>query len=139
MFFPDLDSECQVDRGDHVRAVGWLSEEHPFPTGSVPLGFSAALRTLIKSAWQPVTAMGPQFCEFCAKTDRVGGSKNVWIPTPEKVYIAPELIAHYIETHSYRPPDEFIEAVLACPPQGSDEFQAALHRFPCWWAPHTIR
>jgi hypothetical protein len=29
------------------------------------------------------------------------------------VYVAPVLVAHYVEAHNYRPPDEFIQAVLS--------------------------
>src|SRR5436309_15427101 len=67
MFYSDLSSECEVDRGEHVRAVGWLGKDHPFPTGSVPPEFLAVLRTHVRAAWQPVRLMGPHFCEFCPK------------------------------------------------------------------------
>jgi hypothetical protein len=30
-----------------------------------------------------------------------------------KVYAAPTLVHHYVVAHDYRPPDEFIAAVLA--------------------------
>ncbi len=30
-----------------------------------------------------------------------------------KVYAAPSLVHHYVVAHDYRPPDEFIAAVLA--------------------------
>ncbi|MGW0731163.1 DUF7919 family protein [Streptomyces sp. NPDC002851] len=29
-----------------------------------------------------------------------------------RVYVAPNLVTHYIDAHSYQPPQEFIEAVL---------------------------
>jgi hypothetical protein len=38
---------------------------------------------------------------------RVPGKGNI-------VFAAPEMIAHYVIMHEYRPPEEFIEAVLAC-------------------------
>src|SRR5262245_57112864 len=103
MYFPDLTTECQVDRGGHVRAIGWLAAEHPFPTGPVPAGFLTALRSHVLAAWQPIASMGGHLCEFCvsSRADEgcVGGSTNVWIPTASRVYVAPELIVHYIEAH----------------------------------------
>jgi hypothetical protein len=136
MFYPDLSTECQVDRGEHVRAVGWLSKDHPFPTGTVSPEFLAALRSHLRAAWQPVYLMGPHFCEFCPKPKpregRVGGSRNLWIPAVSVVYVAPELVAHYVEAHGYRPPDEFISAVLACPEQDTPAFHQLLGRFPRW-------
>lgn len=30
-WFLDLGTECMIAKGDHVRAIGWLSDEHPFP------------------------------------------------------------------------------------------------------------
>ena len=33
-----------------------------------------------------------------------------------RVYAAPTLIWHYVTEHGYRPPDEFIDAVLADDP-----------------------
>ena len=32
-----------------------------------------------------------------------------------KVYAAPNLIYHYVAKHKYRPPEEFIEAVMRVP------------------------
>jgi len=133
VFYPDLGTGCQVDRGDHVRAVGWLSPDHLFPTGPVLSELIAAPRSHVRSPWQPVLVMGPHFCEFCprpaAGAGRVGGSRNIWIPSASVVYVAPELVVHYVESHGYRPPDEFVAAVLACPPQGSPEFLEMLRPF----------
>jgi hypothetical protein len=33
-----------------------------------------------------------------------------------KVYAAPNLLYHYIEKHGYKPPDEFVEALMASHP-----------------------
>ncbi|MCI0702868.1 MAG: hypothetical protein L0241_17445 [Planctomycetia bacterium] len=137
MFYPDLSTECQVDRGEHIRAIGWLSMDQPFPTGSVPPEFLAVLKSHIETAWQPVLMMGLHCCEFCPKPKpregRIGGSCNLWIPAESVVYVTPELVAHYVEVHGYQPPEEFIAAVLACPEQNSPAFHELLSRFPQWW------
>ncbi|HEY0017411.1 MAG TPA: hypothetical protein VGC13_13960 [Longimicrobium sp.] len=134
MYYPDLGTECQVDQGPHVRAVGWLSEDHPFPTGPPDSVFVEALREQVAQAWQPVAAGGSHVCEYC---EHVWGSDNVWIPGGDVVFVAPALITHYVEAHSYAPPDAFVRAVQACPPQGSREYFALMRRFPGWWA-HTL-
>jgi hypothetical protein len=40
--------------------------------------------------------------------------------------VAPELIVHNIAAHWYKPPDVFIEAVLACPDMRSMEYKKAI-------------
>jgi hypothetical protein len=80
--------------------------------------------------------MGWHQCEFCPKGayGKVAvGWRNVWIPAKEVVYIAPQLVIHYVEAHNYRPPDGFIEAVIACPSQGSQEFRNKMRAFSAWW------
>jgi DNA-binding transcriptional ArsR family regulator len=42
------------------------------------------------------------------------------------VYVAPIGIPHYVAAHWYRPPTEFIEAVMRCPEYGSTAYEAAL-------------
>lgn len=136
MFYPDLSRECQADRGLYVRAVGWLSRDHVFATGGVPPEFLEVLREHLRDPWQPVFSMGVHRCEFCPPSkDRrfTGGSRNVWIPAESVVYVAPELVLHYIEAHAYRPPDEFITAVLDCPQQGSAAYRQRMRQFPASW------
>jgi len=86
--------------------------------------------------WQPAVAGGAHRCEFCpSRSDGrfTGGSRNIWIPAESIVYVAPELVLHYIEAHAYCPPDGFIAAVLACPQQGSDAYRERMRQFPAWW------
>jgi hypothetical protein len=54
---------------------------------------------------------------------------NLYVPTPERVYVAPAMILHYVADHQYRPPDEFVLALEACPPQGSPEYLALIDPF----------
>lgn len=121
MYFADMATECQVDSGPGVRAVGWLDARHPFPTGPVSPVFVAALRRHLQHPWQPVATAGWHDCELC-ESKPVTGCANVWIPDKSAVYVAPELILHYIEDHHYRPPIAFIAAVMFCPEQGTPEY-----------------
>jgi hypothetical protein len=65
---------------------------------------------------------GFHFCDVCKSKDARGHS-NIFIPNKGKIYVCPELITHYIETHSYNPPKEFQDAVLACPPLRSMDYR----------------
>lgn len=111
-----------------MRAVGWLSNTHPFTTGSVPESFLTALHEHIQDAWQPVVAAGFHECELCPINPAMNGN-NLWIPGVTVLYLAPGMIEHYIQDHQYQPPQEFINAVLSCPSQGTPEFLQAMQPF----------
>jgi len=140
MYYADLSTRCQVDAGPQVRAVGWLgkcpggrglADDHRlFTVGKVDAAFVDKLREHIRDAWEPVATAGFHRCGYCRAAS---GGRNVWIPTKTLKYVAPELIVHYIEAHSYLPPQEFITAVTACPPQGSKAFFELLSGFENWW------
>jgi hypothetical protein len=109
--------------GDSPRRlnVGWLENGHPFPQGKVPDKFAERLfRMCLKSR----KTRGFHLCPFCpqspkAKTyshkgkDISFGSGEIAVRGKHwKTYVAPDLIYHYVVEHQYKPPDEFIEAVL---------------------------
>src|SRR5262249_8758090 len=62
-------------------------------------------------------------CEFCGKAR---SSSEFEVPGLGVVYCAPDMITHYVEEHEYRPPQEFIDAVLVSPPPGTSEYRSAL-------------
>ena len=92
------------------------------------MSFLDKLRQYIAEAWQPVIAAGLHECELCVEKPFVCGS-NLWIATESVVYIAPGMVLHYIEEHGYKPPEEFVEAVLESHPQGSTEFVKLVEKF----------
>ena len=114
--------------GPHLLAVGWLGNGHAFSKGKCEPAFVARLRELLKDAWAPIAFCGPHFCDLCPSPRRAGGVANLFVPGETAVFVAPELIVHYIETHSYCPPLEFIAAVMACPPMNSPAFHSAIAR-----------
>jgi len=131
-WFLDMDTNSMMDAGDHVRAVGWLSSEHPFTQGEVPAGFLARLREFAEK-WGDSTdalgwglALGWHDCELC---DQSMASGNFGVPSGELLFIAPEMVPHYVEAHHYRPPDEFIAAVMSSPMPGTDEYRTAVEPF----------
>jgi hypothetical protein len=58
------------------------------------------------------------------------GVVNLFVPGRACVYVAPSLIAHYIQAHRYSPPKEFVEAVLRCPETHSEEYVHARRTLP---------
>jgi hypothetical protein len=114
-----------------VLAVGWLGF-FDFRSGATPLRFRELLRELCRRP--PVVTVTPGLhpCLFgsCLWRWWLGreihaGSAEIIVPGREgKVYRAPTLIAHYVASHQYRPPKEFVEAVLALDRPGGIHWKA---------------
>ena len=144
MYFADL-SLCNYfgfGRTERLRAVGWLAWGHPYREQQAELpedNFRQLLR-LLRDPWEPGVFMGAHDCEFCFGAEdyarrftleRYGitvhfGASNIFIPGKDRVYVAPSMIAHYIDKHRYEPPSEFWRAVLDCPDMQSPTYKAAL-------------
>lgn len=93
------------------RAVGWLGGGHPYCTGPTSSEFH---RRLWESCKHPVwRTRGFHQCEFCSEHAARGNGEIHVRDFRGEVFVAPALISHYVETHCYRPPDQFIEAVIA--------------------------
>lgn len=131
-WFPDMGREAFVS-GDHVRAVGWLHGDHPFEHGELSPEFIAKLKLLIRAERSypeddvfGVACAGYHTCEFCGNAR---GTANLGVPAGEALFVAPEMVLHYVDEHGYRPPDEFVAAVMASPLPGTPEYAAAVARF----------
>lgn len=129
-YFPVEDSTC-------LRAVGWLEPEHPFPTGETSRDDFRRICELLVAPWQPLVGGGSHPCRLCQHSGGptslqldgmqvVMGLANVFVPAVDVVFVAPSLIAHYIDAHRYAPPAELLAAVRVCPPMSSMEYQKAL-------------
>jgi len=117
--------------GTVLRAVGWLGDRVP-SSGDTPDECIDGL--VVAYETQRVLSDGTRGwhdCEIC-KTDRqhypggmIGpvihwrgrdlrlyGHGHYLIRIRNVVYMAPALLLHYILDHHYRPPDEFVEAVI---------------------------
>jgi hypothetical protein len=125
-YYPDLGERSMLASGPQIRAVGWLSPQHEYSRGKVSDELLRLLEQHLKIAYQPVAFGGPHCCEFCSNHY---GHANLLIPTSEYLYVAPEMILHYIREHGYNPPREFWEALRACPPQDSTAYMRALQPF----------
>jgi hypothetical protein len=109
---------------DHpAHNVGWLDGEHPFPTGPVPAGFVDRLARL--AVREPVhRTRGWQECELCdveypteievdGERQPIGDAEIRVTGADGRRYAAPTLVVHYVAAHGYRPPDDFVDAVMA--------------------------
>ena len=145
-YFEDL-SPCTYFGPFHagaekLKAVGWLASGHPFKERQNDLSEShfRKLLQLLRHPWEPGKFAGSYECEFCVKdvfgrsyVKRYGlviyfGSSNLFVPGDDCIYVAPSMIAHYVEAHAYEPPAEFWEAVLSCPEMRSESYKKALMR-----------
>ena len=128
MFIPDLDTNGYFAKGPDVRSIGWLESDHPYRRGPVSSAFLLRLREHVESAYEPITTRGWHVCTLCPEGTETRCGSTLMIPTPQRFYLAPGMIVHYIEAHDYQPPEKFVEAVMACPPQKSADYMALFER-----------
>jgi hypothetical protein len=131
-WYSDLSTATMVIDGPHVRAVGWLSAGQPFPTGSSLPDFLARLKRFCE-CWEAgidslhwELFLGPHTCELC---DSFMAAGNIGVPAGELLYVAPEMVAHYVEVHRYAPPAEFVAAVMSAPLPGTPKYDGAVRAF----------
>ncbi len=135
-YYPDL-GPCDYFATDWtfcLRAVGWLEPGHDYKRGTPSAAFVEKLTELLKSPWQPVWFPGIYCCGFCEPEIKATmppeavfnatprGGNNLFVPESTSVYVAPDLVQHYIEAHGYCPPEEFRAAVMRCPEMCSLEY-----------------
>lgn len=125
-----------------TRNVGWLEPDHEFsaqpPTDDV-------LDRLWKHCKVAVNqTRGIHSCEFCTdkesnRAERHGekatlGSAEIRVFSQTGIaYAAPNLIYHYVLTHHYCPPDEFLQAVTEGPCPPDQEYFGRLAKFGLEW------
>ena len=86
-------------------AIGWLDVGMDFPKGDVPDEAVNKMRNMRASE----SHKGSHECPFCGKAK----SSEVKKVTHNGIsYNFPGMVPHYIKVHGYKPPQEFIEAVL---------------------------
>jgi len=126
MFLEDLSTWQSQGLGNLAKAVGWLDSSHEYSMGHVSVDFFEKLVALLKNPWSPVVTAGRHRCSFCLFTGGpsdlsyagdtvILGSSILIVPTNEALFVAPSMIAHYVDAHKYSPPTMFVQAVLNCP------------------------
>src|SRR5262245_11197055 len=131
-WFPDMGTVTMIDAGDHVRAIGWLSSSHPFAQGDVPAKVRARLRAFVAQSSISGKAlgwgayMGVHRCELC---DQFSSHGEFGVPDGALLFVAPVMIEHYVKLHRYRPPDEFMTALMRSSQPGTDNYRRAIEPF----------
>jgi len=134
-YYPDL---SHLPRRRHVFRVGWLDGEYPFETARPPKWLVRKLWRFCNYGW--LLHRGFHECNlphcpgpFIKNSTMIRasaptqGEKSIGLGADQicvfgrnrRIYVAPNLIYHYVTVHHYKPPDEFIEALEAgpCPPE----------------------
>lgn len=130
-----IDGFVSSDDPARLVHVGWLDRAHDFPRGEVPRPFFEKLIALCCDPSEPFAAMGFHACDlhqftagpraitFAGKTVDALFRSNLFIPDGVRIFYAPSAIVHYVDAFFYRPPEDFIDAVMKCPPARSIEFK----------------
>jgi hypothetical protein len=105
-------------------AVGWLERNEPFDTGKAPADFLAKLAEFCRPEVTVCQTAGARPCPLCRQQVPGLGRGEVRAIGDEDIYAAPDLIHHYVAIHNYRPPPEFIQAVMRGPGPDSVEHRA---------------
>lgn len=126
MYYLDLSRYAYFGHEPNTYNVGWLDATHPYPTGHVPTEFVERLHSFLEITVRPM--FGSHLCELCHNTSwtkeiRVFGQGEI-------VYAAPAMIYHYVVDHHYRPPEEFIQAVLTSPAVDSVVYRERARAYP---------
>jgi hypothetical protein len=97
-------------------AAGWLDQVHEVPRGELPArdrDIVRALPNLMKSFRGPLFKGGHE-CNLGhgepVDRDVPRGAHNIYVPSSERLWVAPELIVHYVDEHRYLPPRAFLGA-----------------------------
>jgi hypothetical protein len=131
-YFPDMGCESLVAAGHHVRAIGWLHPDHDYSKGALSAEVLSRVKEFASLSGASAEALyfgaygGYHACEFCGRAHGIG---NFGVPSGDLLFVAPEMIVHYIEAHCYRPPPEFQDAVLGSPLPDSEEYQLITEPF----------
>lgn len=127
MHYDDLSPMNDLAPG--LTAIGWLEQGHAYKKGDISPAIFSKLKALVTELSQapqllPMAA-GVHTCDLC-QYDGPSGYLNLLVPGDGLLYVMPELAVHYVAAHRYLPPDEFGQAVLACPSLLSMEYKRAI-------------
>lgn len=140
-YFEDLSNYCYCCEIENSKNIGWLDADYSFSKGKVSEEFIDKLWLYLKVDLN--IKRGIHICNLCHKphhgifiASRNGESLKlgfaeirVLSEDCNVVFAAPTLIYHYILDHGYKPPEEFIQAVLNGPKPGTTEYKKFLVSF----------
>lgn len=133
-YYQDLSPYEYAQPEPNTLNIGWLSRRHEFPQGETGKEFQDRLRDFCSEDYVVHLMLGFHPCPFCptALEKRIEppmlnlGNGEIRVIGALAIYSAPTLIYHYVVAHNYKPPDEFVQAVLSGPAPGSKQHIALL-------------
>ena len=146
-YFQDLTPYVYYKPEPNTLNIGWLSGDQRYLKGKPTREFKDKLFAHCLDLYVIHIARGFHQCEFCKVSvdewmkPRYGdkahwlslGDGEIRVIGKSVIYAAPTLIYHYVVEHRYKPPEEFIQAVLTGPDPGSEQHTKLLKRFG--WTP----
>lgn len=118
MYYPDLEFTSEENNyyipNKTAVYIGWLepSEEEP-TTGETSEDFKERIREICEGEqFLEESHRGWHMCPLCAS----GRSSRTFLissSVEDKFYYFPGMVHHYVSEHNYKPPEEFVEAVMA--------------------------
>ena len=142
MYLPDLEI---YPSGEHrskltAKAVGWLDANHPYPKGNSTDIFVQNLWHRCKNP--PIKHFGYHVCGLCGHDENNWGIRidngqeqfdvgngDIIVFGQEDIYVAPNMIYHYVVNHNYQPPDSFVIATLNSPLPKTQEYSELLGKY----------
>jgi hypothetical protein len=128
-YFPDFSLYRYIGDSETSLNIGWLDQSMPYPQGETSEEFRQKLLQFCISAPRIHQTRGWHQCNlgncpYPVKIDENGfGDAEIRVIGQSKTYASPDLIIHYVIAHKYKPPDEFVEAVLKSPPPDAKPYQ----------------
>ena len=123
MYFADLSPYTFLGHppDEKILNVGWLDNEHSFPTGQLD---STVLDHLFGLCLKPVRkTRGFHQCLLCPRLElgylvqhggkerRLGSAEIRLKARNDVVFASPDMIFHYVRDHNYMPPAVFVKAL----------------------------
>lgn len=122
--YEDLSPYTYTEGQPAMLNVGWLGARLSFVTGECEPGVRDAL---VCMAARPSNVMrGLHDCHLCDQESPIAvpysaapkgviylGTGEIRVPYGRAIYVAPTLIIHYIDVHSYLPPEAFRRATVS--------------------------
>ncbi|MFE3139773.1 hypothetical protein [Streptomyces scopuliridis] len=124
-YYRDLSKYVYSESAIPDMNVGWLSRWRLFAGGAVSSEFMEVLASQVRMPRNQMRGGHP--CHFCSALRlggvavtarifeveyRLGSAEIHAISRNGEVFSAPNLIYHYIDRHGYRPPGEFVQAII---------------------------
>src|SRR5579859_2442431 len=135
-YFPEYDRPG-------TKNIGWLEHGHEF---DIMVPSEEILELLWRfCAVSVVQTRGLHDCDLCTPCARVSARKDgllcLLLGSAEirvfsragEIFAAPNLIYHYVNTHHYKPPDEFLRALREGPNPPSAEYFEQLKKLNLEW------